>query len=118
MLCTSSFDHINGFVTPLLIVHASCAVVCAAMSRVGELAGYRHLPVFGWLSASPVFSDKTKYNSLVRVVAPLNAVGKSPRFSKASMEPSPSIHVILTVTVCSMVSLLYQPLLCNNASLS
>ncbi|KAI0242810.1 Atrial natriuretic peptide receptor 1 [Lamellibrachia satsuma] len=52
-------------------------VILGPPCNEGQLAGYRELPIFGWLSASPAFSDKAKYNSLVRVIAPLNAVGES-----------------------------------------
>ena len=47
-----------------------------AMTHVGELAGFRNLPIFGWLSESSSFSEKSVYNSLVRSYGPISSIGE------------------------------------------
>ena len=50
------------------------------MTHVGELAGYKDLPIFTWMADSSVFGDKTTYNSLVRSYGPVNEIGKLPNY--------------------------------------
>jgi hypothetical protein len=46
-----------------------------AMIPIAELAAYRDIPVFGWLSNEESLDDKTKLQTLVRSIAPLSSIG-------------------------------------------
>ncbi|XP_061166744.1 atrial natriuretic peptide receptor 1-like [Saccostrea echinata] len=46
-----------------------------AMIPIAELAAYRDIPVFGWLSNEESLDDKSKLQTLVRSIAPLSAIG-------------------------------------------
>ena len=45
------------------------------MIPIAELAAYRDIPVFGWLSNEESLDDKTKLQTLVRSIAPLSSIG-------------------------------------------
>ncbi|XP_078333485.1 atrial natriuretic peptide receptor 1-like [Crassostrea virginica] len=46
-----------------------------AMIPIAELAAYRDIPVFGWLSNEESLDDKNKLQTLVRSIAPLSSIG-------------------------------------------
>lgn len=48
-----------------------------AMIPIAELAAYRDIPVFGWLSNEESLDDKNKLQTLVRSIAPLSAIGNT-----------------------------------------
>ena len=47
-----------------------------AMIPISEIASYRDIPVFGWLSNEESLDDKDKASTLVRTIYPLSQVGK------------------------------------------
>ena len=47
-----------------------------AMIYVGQLAGFRNLPSFGWVSESTDLQNKAVYNTMTRVYPPINSFGK------------------------------------------
>ena len=49
-----------------------------AMIPIAELAAYRDIPVFGWLSNEESLDDKNKLQTLVRSIAPLSSIGNPP----------------------------------------
>ena len=46
------------------------------MTFVAQVSGYRNISVIGWVSDSPDFGDKKTYNTLIRVLPPINVIGK------------------------------------------
>jgi len=46
------------------------------MIPISEIASYRDIPVFGWLSNEESLDDKDKASTLVRTIYPLSQVGK------------------------------------------
>jgi hypothetical protein len=56
------------------------------MQYVGQLAGYRDIPIISWLSNSADFGDKSMYNSLIRTLPPINAIGKYRKSTKRDDE--------------------------------
>ena len=48
------------------------------MIPIAELAAYRDIPVFGWLSNEESLDDKNKLQTLVRSIAPLSSIGNPP----------------------------------------
>ena len=51
-------------------------MIFPAMSFVAQVAGFRDIPVIGWVSDSPQFGDKMTHNTLIRVLPPINVIGK------------------------------------------
>lgn len=57
-------------------MHYRCGLcLFSAMTYVGQLAGFRNLSSFGWVSDSSDLQDRSVYNTLLRLYPPINAFG-------------------------------------------
>ncbi|XP_071104732.1 uncharacterized protein [Haliotis cracherodii] len=45
------------------------------MATVADLASYRDIPVFGWVSSTIGLDNKDRFSTLIRVLPPLSSLG-------------------------------------------